>query len=291
MDPIQPQKKSIVATIISVLIFVVLASYTVWGEYRINLSSQKIEELKTENEAYSQELTHLKGITASSTESFNILYSSLSNEKKNLEEKVTSLDKLTKLDPQLLKKYSKVYFLNENYSPSETQVIPSEYALNKKVEYKVHVDVVYFLEAMMDDARKEGLNPLVVSAYRSFATQAQLKAQNKITYGVNTANRFVAEQGYSEHQLGTTVDFTTPEIADASPAFEKTKEFAWLQNNAYKYGFILSYPKGNAYYAYEPWHWRFVGKALALQLHTDSISFYNLEQRFIDEYLLHMFDR
>jgi LAS superfamily LD-carboxypeptidase LdcB len=268
-----------------------LGAYAVWGKYQIQLSSQKIEELKAQNLAYHTELDDLKGITASTTENFNMLYSSLSSEKKNLEEKVTTLDRLTRLDPQLLKKYSKVYFLNENYTPSETQVIPAEYTANKKVEYRVHVDVVYFLEAMIDDAKKEGLNLRVVSAYRSFATQAKLKAQNKVTYGVNTANRFVAEQGYSEHQLGTTVDLTTPEIAEASSAFDNTKEFAWLKENAYKYGFILSYPKGNGYYAYESWHWRFVGKALALQLRTDNINFYNLDQRFIDEYLVNMFDR
>lgn len=291
MNSIQSQKKSLFVSIITVILFIGLAAYIVWGEYRIRLLSKRLEESKTQNEIYNQEINKIKGVTASSTESFNNLYSSLSNEKKNLEERVVSLDKLNKIDPQLLKKYSKVYFLNENYTPSEIQTIPSDYTFNKKNEYKIQVDVVYFLEHMIDDARKEGLDPLVISAYRSFTTQAKLKAQNKVTYGVSTANRFVAEQGYSEHQLGTTVDLTNTLIADASPAFEKTKEFIWLQNNAYKYGFILSYPKGNAYYAYEPWHWRFVGKALALQLYADSISFYNLDQRFIDGYLLKMFDR
>jgi D-alanyl-D-alanine carboxypeptidase len=144
---------------------------------------------------------------------------------------------------------------------------------------------------MIDDARKEGQDLLVVSAYRSFQTQTSLKAQNKITYGANTSNRFVAEQGYSEHQLGTTVDFTTSNIRAANMAFDKTKEYLWLQNNAHRYGFTLSYPKGNQYYAYEPWHWRFVGKALATQIYNDKINFYNLEQRYIDGYLLNMFDR
>ncbi|MBC7766474.1 M15 family metallopeptidase [Arenimonas sp.] len=295
MDSTQPSKKSLFLTIITIIIFFGLTSYIVWGEYRIRLSSKKIQELKTllenQNEAYGREVYNLKGITASSSESFNTLFSSLAKEKRTLEERVVTLDKLNKLDPEILKKYSKVYFLSENYTPTETEAIPSEYILNKNAEYVVHVDVVYFLEQMIDDAKKEGLNPLVVSAYRSFRIQAQLKSRNKVTYGANTANRFVAEQGYSEHQLGTTVDLTNPSVAGASLAFERAKEFVWLQNNAYKYGFILSYPKGNAYYAYEPWHWRFVGKALALHLHNDGISFYNLDQRFIDEFLLHMFDR
>ena len=284
-------KKQLILQIIFFGIILSLGAYALWGRYQIQLSTKKIEELKAQNELYGQELNALKGITASSTESFNTLYGALSEEKKSLEQKVTTLDRLARLDPELLRKYSKVYFLNENYAPSETQVLPPEYVLAKKSEYRVHVDVVYFLEAVINDARKEGLDLLVVSAYRSFGTQSRLKMQNKVTYGVHTANRFVAEQGYSEHQLGTTVDLTTSALADTTVLFEKTKEFSWLQQNAYKYGFILSYPKGNEYYAYEPWHWRFVGKALAAQLYTDKISFYNLDQRFIDEYLIRMFER
>lgn len=285
------QKNSIFKIILLIIVIISLLSYIFWGEYRLKLSTQKIEELKTQNQIYNQELNNLKGINASSTESFDNIYTTLVNEKKNLEEKVTTLDKITKSDPELLKKYSKVYFLSENYRPSETQTILSEYTLNKKQEYRVHVDVVYFLQNMIDDARKEGLDLLIISAYRSFETQTSLKARNKLTYGANTANRFVAEQGYSEHQLGTTVDLTTTKIADTSMSFELTPEYRWLQENAYKYGFILSYPKGNAYYAYEPWHWRFVGRALATQLHIDNIYFYNLDQRFIDEYLVGMFDK
>jgi D-alanyl-D-alanine carboxypeptidase len=210
---------------------------------------------------------------------------------KTLEEKLISLDKLTRSDPKLLQKYSKIYFLNENYTPREIGNISSDYIFNKKVEYKLHVDVIYFLLSMIDDARKEGLNPLIISAYRSFDSQVNLKAKNKVTYGSNTANRFVAEQGYSEHQLGTTVDLTIPSIGSVSMTFDKTKEYEWLQNNAHKYGFILSYPKSNAYYAYEPWHWRFVGIDLATQLHQDNIYFYNLDQRKIDDYLVNIFDK
>lgn len=291
-------KSGIIKIIISIIILITLMLYIVWGEYRLNLSTKKIDDLESQNQFYNQEVLRLHGITASSTESFNDLYQTLSkviNEEglknKTLEEKVLHLDKITKTDPQLLQKYSKVFFLNENYAPRETQIILPEYTAYPKNEYRLHVDVIYFLLSMIDDAKKEGMDLLVVSAYRSFQTQTSLKAQNKVTFGANTANRFVAEQGYSEHQLGTTVDLTTSDIRAANMAFDKTKEYIWLQNNAHKYGFTLSYPKGNSYYAYEPWHWRFVGKALATQIYDDKINFYNLEQRYIDEYLVNIFDK
>jgi hypothetical protein len=53
----------------------------------------------------------------------------------------------------------------------------------------------------------------------------------------------------------------------------------------------MSYPKGNEYYVYEPWHWRFVGKDLARYLHKRNKHFYDLEQRKIDEYIPTLFDR
>lgn len=290
--------RSIITISITIILFTIFASYIVYLEYNKDVLIKKIDNLQAENQTYLNEFDKLKNIAASSTLGFNDLYTTLSKviqedglKNKTLEEKLMSLDKLTRSDPQLLKKYSKIYFLNENYTPREIGDISSDYIFNKKVEYRLHVDVIYFLLSMIDDAKKEGLNPLVISAYRSFDSQTNLKVYNKVTYGSNTANRFVAEQGYSEHQLGTTVDLTIPSIGNASTAFDKTREYAWLQNNAYKYGFVLSYPKGNAYYAYEPWHWRFVGIDLATHLYQDKIYFYNLDQRKIDDYLLNIFDK
>src|SRR5690606_38397067 len=98
-------------------------------------------------------------------------------------------------------------------------------------------------------------------------------------------------QGYSEHQLGTTIDFTTEGLGGGLvTSFENTPAFAWLADNAHKFGFTLSYPKGNAYYMYEPWHWRFVGEDLAEDLHEDDAYFYDWDQRKIDTYLIKIFD-
>jgi D-alanyl-D-alanine carboxypeptidase len=204
---------------------------------------------------------------------------------------VGSLEKLSVTDPELLQKYSKTYFLNEHYVPISLSQIPIEYTNTSGKNLEIHSDVLPFLEDMLADAKDAGLSLQVLSAYRSFYTQAELKASYIFTYGAGTANKFSAEQGYSEHQLGTTMDFTNPTIAGVLSGFDTTPEYKWLLENAYKYGFVISYPEGNTYYKFEPWHFRFVGIKLATKLYEDNMYFYNMDQRVINTYLPNIFDK
>jgi len=208
----------------------------------------------------------------------------------DLDTKVTTYQKLATLDPELLQKYSKVYFLNEHYTPSSLSTIDARYLSDKNRTLQIHTSVLPYLTKMINAAHEENAELRIASAYRSFGTQASLKASYKVTYGAGTANQFSADQGYSEHQLGTTVDLATAKSGELSTTFEKTPEFAWLTAHAHEYGFILSYPKNNKYYIYEPWHWRFVGIDLATKLHTDNKHLYDLDQREIDGYLISIFD-
>lgn len=205
-------------------------------------------------------------------------------------DEVVELKKLTTIDKELLQKYSKVYFLNEHYEPDDLFEIDKEYLYNKEKDHKVLYPVKQNLELMLKRAKEDGVDIKVASAYRSFETQQNLKSTYVITYGAGTANQFSADQGYSEHQLGTTVDFTTDALNGSLGGFQNTKEYAWLIKNAHKYGFVLSYPDNNPYYEYEPWHFRFVGKSLAQYLYREKKNFYDLEQKKIDEYLLNIFD-
>jgi D-alanyl-D-alanine carboxypeptidase len=215
---------------------------------------------------------------------------SLSQENSQISDKVSVLTKLTTIDPELLKKYSKVYFLNENYVPAKLSNINPAYVVDTSKTLQFESDALPHLESLLKDANAAGVPLRLASAYRSFGTQSALKASYSFVYGKGTANQFSADQGYSEHQLGTAVDFTTPTIKGAYPAFETDPSFPWLQQNAYKYGFILSYPKSNTYYEFEPWHWRFVGVELATYLHSQGKNFYDLDQRTIDTYLVNIFD-
>ncbi|MEI6842937.1 MAG: M15 family metallopeptidase [bacterium] len=200
------------------------------------------------------------------------------------------LDKLSKTDRELLQKYSKVYFLSENYVPSSLSNIDQTFLFRKNKPEQIHTNVKPYLENLLRTANAEGVYFSVLSAYRSFGTQANLKATYKVIYGSGTANKFSADQGYSEHQLGSALDFTATSTGEALTGFEKTKGYEWLMQNAYKFGFILSYPKGNKYYIYEPWHWRFVGVELATKLHNENKYFYDLDQREINTYLVKIFD-
>lgn len=213
----------------------------------------------------------------------------LAEEFEEVTDTVGTLEKLAKLDPELLQKYSKVFFLNEHYIPQRLSDISDDLLFDKNADLQIHYKVRSYLENMIEDAEDDDIDILVRSAYRDFGTQAALKTGYTVTYGTG-ANAFSADQGYSEHQLGTTVDFTTPALGGALDGFHTTQAYAWLLENAYRYGFVLSYPENNAYYQFEPWHWRFVGQDLARALNRKNQNFYDMDQREIDKYLISIFD-
>ncbi len=198
--------------------------------------------------------------------------------------------KIQNTDKELLQKYSKVYFLNEHYQPEKLRKISDKYIDDsREQEQYIHSNTWPFLKDMIDEAEDDNVDLQIISAFRSFDEQTNLKSSYAVSYG-SGANTFSADQGYSEHQLGTTIDLTTKELSGSYTSFATSYAYEWMLANAHKYGFTLSYPEGNAYYQYEPWHWRFVGKNLATYLHRKNLHFYDLDQREIDEYLVEMFD-
>lgn len=201
---------------------------------------------------------------------------------------VMNLEKLTKTDPQLLAKYSKVYFLNENYTPASLALISSAFVFQGKEAY-FHTQALRHLNELVLASGAAGAELKIISGYRSFETQRDLKSKYKVTYG-SGANTFSAEQGYSEHQLGTAVDFTSVALGATYEKIDTTTQYFWLLENAHKYGFVLSYPKGNTYYIYEPWHWRYVGVELATKLKEEKKNFYDMDQRELNDYLVKIFD-
>ena len=91
-------------------------------------------------------------------------------------------------------------------------------------------------------------------------------AIQRITRRRAQRERWVAPPGFSEHQTGWVLDIgdlDDPE-ADDNPLFERTQAFRWLNQNASKFHFELSFPPGNWQgVSYEPWHWRFAGTSEA----------------------------
>ena len=112
---------------------------------------------------------------------------------------------------------------------------------------------------MKTSAAEAGITIHLISAFRDLDYQHQL-IQKKLSKGqsIEEILRVNAAPGYSEHHTGRAIDVGTLECDALVEAFENTPAFAWLQDHANRYGYVLSYPRGNAAgIAYEPWHWCF----------------------------------
>ncbi len=135
------------------------------------------------------------------------------------------------------------------------------------------------LQKMFDDARSEGIYPIVGEGYRTHNEQKAMMREKTAAfiadgYSMKEAEELaadlVAEPGKSEHELGIALDIN----ADTS-ASTNEEVYAWLAENAYKYGFILRYPLGKEDITgidYEPWHYRYVGADAALEIFTKQLT-------------------
>lgn len=239
--------------------------------------TEQLEAAREENEALEEDL-----------EDEQERNDELEEQVEEVTDSVGNLQNTVDTEPELLKKYSRTFFLNENYEPAELEEIDEEYVRGDQ-ELRVDDRVWPYLEDLLEEAHDDDIELLVTSAYRPFGEQAVLNDRFNRVFGEG-ANQFSAQQGYSEHQLGTTIDFVTPEVNELTQAFADTEAFEWLEDNAHEYGFVLSYPEGNRFYIFEPWHWRFVGEELAEDLDDDNDYLYDWSQREIDSYRSEMFD-
>ncbi len=116
-------------------------------------------------------------------------------------------------------------------------------------------------EKMLKAAMGDGVELLMVSAYRSVARQAEI-VRGKFLRGLSNEEIFSvsAPPGFSEHHTGRAVDISTPGYAALEEEFEESVAFRWLCENAGAYGFSMTYGRGNPYgFLYEPWHWCWLG--------------------------------
>jgi D-alanyl-D-alanine carboxypeptidase len=163
--------------------------------------------------------------------------------------------------PELLLLPNKQHSLDKDYIPFDLQSLDGR-NLSPKRGIKIRKEALNALVEMKKAAESEKCNLQVISAFRSYNTQQNVFMHWVKEFGIAEAQRISARPGTSQHQLGTAIDFN---LLDES--FENYPEGKWLADNAYKYGFILSFPKGMEHftgYRYEPWHYRYVGKEAAL---------------------------
>ncbi len=148
------------------------------------------------------------------------------------------------------------------YEPTDLVALTNFGAPTARIRAVVMPD----LQALMTDASTQNAPLSITSAYRSYDDQVQtyneMLAQNPKLIST------VAQPGYSEHQLGTAIDFGAIKSGNNATAvgFANTVQSQWLAANAYKYGFAQSFPANGVTttgYVYEPWHWRYIGRDAA----------------------------
>ncbi len=160
--------------------------------------------------------------------------------------------------------------LTSDYVPYDLEVIDTKYSLEGKYLRK---DAKIAFENMASDAKALGFNIICVSAYRSYDYQEKLYNNYVKDKGFYYADMASARAGHSEHQTGLAIDVANSSLDYDN--FEDTKEFIWMKNNAYKYGFILRYPKAKFHitgFKYEPWHYRYVGEKIAKDIFDKNIT-------------------
>ena len=135
---------------------------------------------------------------------------------------------------------------------------------------------------MKNAAQKDGIYLNIVSRYRSYDVQEYLYKSYEEKY--TNVDTFSAKPGYSEHQTGLAFDLNGEDQETSSnEKFEGTEQYKWLNENAYKYGFILRYPKDKidiTGYKFEPWHYRYVGTEISYALKDRDITleeYFNLK--------------
>ena len=162
---------------------------------------------------------------------------------------------------------NKYYSIDENYN-ANLETLGDGYGKGK-----LNKEAAKHFREMVDAAKKDGITLKSVSAYRSYSSQKTIYNNYVNRDGRAKADTYSARPGHSEHNTGLAVDINT---ASSSAHFEKTKEYDWLINNSYKYGFILRYPENKMFitgYKYEPWHYRYLNVETATKIHELDVTY------------------
>ena len=148
--------------------------------------------------------------------------------------------------------------LDSNFVPNNLELIDIKYSNeNKYLKREARIN----FEKLSKEALEQGYKIVAVSTYRDYNYQKKLYEYYVEKYGKEYADDCSAYPGYSEHQTGLAVDVMGSN--NDYDLFEQSREFEWMLNNSYKFGFILRYPKEKQNitgFKYEPWHYRYVGE-------------------------------
>lgn len=196
------------------------------------------------------------------------------------------LDKNDYEDVTLVSKFSSDMLINkhrtlaEDFVPDDLITIDGKYASSDDLQCSRIAFNAY--KKMSDAAESEGYGLIINSAYRSYQDQVELSNLYLQTYGEAYVEKYVAKPGYSEHQTGLAFDIGSRSVN----VFGNSKEYQWMEENAYKYGFIHRFTKQYEFitgFRDEPWHYRYVGVEIASYIHEHAISFEEYWALFLDK--------
>ena len=161
---------------------------------------------------------------------------------------------------------NKTHSLSRDCVPNDLVTLPASIAQGSQ---QLRAEAFGAIQELFAAAAADGYQLYVVSSYRSFDYQKNLYEHYVRTIGQAEADRTSARPGHSEHQLGTTADVSSASAGYQLEPFIGTPEAAWVEANAWRFGFIVSYPDGTEEitgYTYEPWHIRYIGQELAREV-------------------------
>lgn len=168
----------------------------------------------------------------------------------------------------LVNKYN---YLRDDFVPNNLVEMTTPYS--KEGIYLVEEARDNFYK-LVDKAKEEGLTIRAISAYRGYTYQKRLYDKYVEADGVNKADTYSARPGFSDHQTGLAIDVDN--TISSFENFTNTKEYQWMLDNSYKYGFILRYPSAKesiTTYQFESWHYRYVGLKLAKKIKASNLTF------------------
>lgn len=148
-------------------------------------------------------------------------------------------------------------------------VVNKKYSLPSTYNPGVNQTALNAYYSLKDGAQKAGYAMPLLSGFRSYSTQVGLYNRYVSMYGQAAADTFSARPGHSEHQTGLSFD-----VGSIDDNYGSTPAGKWLENNCYKYGFIIRYPKNKQNitgYQYEPWHIRYLGNPTATNVYNSGL--------------------
>lgn len=167
--------------------------------------------------------------------------------------------------------------VNKYYKISKDIEAPTVVTISNKYAYannQIKEDIYPYFKEMCESALTENIKLIANSGYRSYESQEKIYKAYEDSKGSEYADQYAAKQGFSEHQTGLTIDIIA--VGTNRNTFEASPAFAWLQEHAAEFGFILRFPKGKEHltgYEYESWHYRYVGKDVAQKIKKLDITF------------------